>query len=211
MLAQNQTLLTQKQRLDEAILLKSKREELAAAWVKALAMPEVSQPAATAGVKPPAAQPAGEATLYVAADNGYSVWLNGKLLGSGEKPDKPDKYEIQIAQGDTLSILAWDKEQGNQSAGLFCCIISKATNTSIGTDATWKCSTRRHTGDWYRKGAIVSGLANMSTTNIARNHVDKLPEFKKRSDPAMTGSFVWSKSASISIYVQKTIDLKEFK
>jgi hypothetical protein len=47
-LAQNQTLLTQRQRLDEALLLKAKREELAAAWLKPPTLAEApKQPSAT--------------------------------------------------------------------------------------------------------------------------------------------------------------------
>lgn len=51
-LAQGQTQLTQRQRLDDALLVKAKREEVAAAWIR------LAVPAATEKTTPPAATPA---------------------------------------------------------------------------------------------------------------------------------------------------------
>ena len=89
-LAQNQALLTQRQRFDEALLLKAKREELTASWIKPLTVleapgpqPVPANPGVTATPLPSPSAPKTKGILgsfYVSVDDSVTIYLNGQVV-----------------------------------------------------------------------------------------------------------------------------------
>ena len=211
--------------LQKAVVVKSERERALAEASKlrlAPAIPNGTVPPATGlpagsgtgvnvGTGSSASKSTRDATLFITADNRYSVWLNGKLIGSGSNWERLDKYEAQLAPADALCILASDDNSGKESAGLYCGIVLKGSNLSVGTDGAWKCTTRAQKEDWFKKDAKLLGLTGMSTRNIPRQFRGKLLEFQSRDGAELKGGFVWSDEAKKTIYVQKVIDFREFR
>lgn len=96
LLAQNQTALTQRQRLDEALEIKTRRDELAAAWLKApagAALAAVPEPAATAPKLP-----LGQATTAVPGPKLSKRGIVEKLLALGAVVRTPGAEVKSVAE-----------------------------------------------------------------------------------------------------------------
>jgi hypothetical protein len=110
-LGQNLTLLTQNQRFDEAMLLKAKREELAAAWLRpapnaakvASANPQTgAKPPVSSSLVPIGTRLAENVTLY-AAGSGQLVFFNGEELMRVTK-DKASSVSRPLYEGDIIAV-----------------------------------------------------------------------------------------------------------
>ena len=102
---------------------------------------------------PAAGVAAGDAVLQIAADDRYSVWLNGTLIGSGERWEKPGRYMVGAALTPGVNVLAVKAENmpgpvGANPAGLIAAlaVLANGTATTILSDASWKVATSEAPG-----------------------------------------------------------------
>jgi hypothetical protein len=116
-LAQSQTALTQRKRLDEALEIKAKRELLKKEWLDAIAVATVapSTPNATAAATPaPAmakplaivtsARPVERAEFSICGSNGISLYINNKEIIAGVRREQVSKVRANLKEGDVLIV-----------------------------------------------------------------------------------------------------------
>ena len=120
LLADAQARLTQAQRLDDALLVKAKREQVAAAWVSPLAgggvvftppavQPNTPPPSKPAVARPvPVAPPVGarvaeNMTLYFSGNNYASLVINGKEPQKFGR-DGAAKFPCKLREGDIIAV-----------------------------------------------------------------------------------------------------------
>ncbi len=83
-------------------------------------------------------------TVQIAADDAYELYVNGRLVGSGDNWKSLDTYDITkflISGANTVAVCATNKEEG--SAGIVARVAVQpqgGTHISYSTDATWKTS-----------------------------------------------------------------------
>ena len=123
-LAQAQTQLAQNQRLDDALLIKAKRDEVATAWLAGLpaAAPPAVPPIGTAPGKTPlqptvpfkaGAHPVERADLYASANNHHVVFVNGKEVMKNVTRDKPEKQRVNLKEGSVITVRMPDRFSDN--------------------------------------------------------------------------------------------------
>ena len=147
------------------------------------------------------------AVIYITCDDAYTAWLNGEMIGRGDRWQNLDRYEVNIKQRDILSILARDNN-GGRMAGLFCCITLPTLGKSLGTSRKWFCAVKEPEADWRTTTSLV-GFRNMSDENVHPNVRKQAQVFKYEA--GLAGSeFVWSRQQAGLIWVKKVIDFSEF-
>lgn len=147
-----------------------------------------------------------DATVYITCDNGYSVWLNGELLGRHDDWTKLKQYPVRIRDGDILAIQATDAETGSRTAGLFCCLVLK-DGRAWGTGREWRCTTTAPPAGWQTVGEPLAGEAAASEDNIQGSHGNRVRSYGGR----ITGRFIWSAGPSRTIWLRQVIDLSRFR
>jgi hypothetical protein len=148
------------------------------------------------------------ATLYITCDNEYKVWINGKLIGSDDRWETLESYDITIANNDIIAIEAMDHDSGNKSAALYCCIVLDDDKKSWGIDRDWHVTVKMPEKGW-QSAKLTKFSDRLSDSNIHYSHTHRVAEYQK-SKPFLQGSFVWSKNPSKTIYVKETILFSNF-
>ena len=151
------------------------------------------------------------ANLYITCDNSYRVWLNGELVGEGNKVDRVDKYKIAIKHGDILTIMAMDNEGGNKTAGLFCCIIIPESCQVLGTSHKWRCAKKEPKDGWKTSTSMTEFGSSMSEKNVNWTHQSRIAQYRETYDPLIHGRYVWSDKPAGIIWIKNIIDLQEFE
>jgi putative heme-binding domain-containing protein len=118
------------------------------------------------------ALPADEATLDIAADDGFKVWLNGKLVGKGKTHTKVYRFEVRPFLQVGRNVLAVQGENHGGAAGVLV-HLTYATNGQsrdvVVSDASWR-SSRTAPAGWQKldfddaswKAAKVLGAYGMA-------------------------------------------------
>jgi len=129
MLAQAQLQLTQRQRLDDALLVKARREEVAAAWLTpavVAAVEKATPPAPAAGLRKPAAPPGNFVEHLNALAGGKSstkpIQLEKKEVIATQAKFKPpveilveaktDSTNLRLGYAANQIIFNWERNQG---------------------------------------------------------------------------------------------------
>ncbi len=122
-LAQAQAQLTQHQRLDDAVMVKAKREQVAAAWLppvppgtslvgippvapKTVVPVPVTKP--STGSVPVGAKLAENTHIHASGNNGCIITINGKEIVT-VKRDKPGSFSHRLHDGDIIAVKLTDR------------------------------------------------------------------------------------------------------
>jgi hypothetical protein len=130
-LAQNQTSLTKAQRLDEALEVKARRDQLKTEWLDKIvvAAPALAARVPPAGVPPSATpatatpspatpkplpivtavRPADRAEFYICGSNGITLYINNKEIIADVRREKVATVRANIREGDTLIVRNADR------------------------------------------------------------------------------------------------------
>ena len=142
-LAQAQTQLTQRQRIDDALLVKAKREEVAAAWITPAITAAAQQPAPQvlkATPAPPAPKPVPEKSMErffvnkVWSNNAGTTW-SFKKDGSGVRQWKADKVPFTWRMFDDALVEATGLEPGGSRTQTFFFRFVSANEAYLGESA----------------------------------------------------------------------------
>ncbi|KAF8954692.1 hypothetical protein BDZ97DRAFT_1863133 [Flammula alnicola] len=99
----------------------------------------------------PAGQFVDTVTMDIVADNAYTLYINGLLVGSGQDFHTAQRYQVNFPPTSTVTIAVYAANDGGP-AGLLAaaelegCACGCAENTFIITDGNWKYSTGNSTG-----------------------------------------------------------------
>jgi len=94
-----------------------------------------------------------EGQIEIGCDDRYELFVNGRLVGSGENWKVLDVYDVAkylISGPNTIAVKGANSEQG--SAGLVARVVVKqrgGTHVTHSTDGTWKTSLKEFTG-WQK-------------------------------------------------------------
>jgi hypothetical protein len=154
-LAQAQTQLTQRQRIDDALLVKAKREETAAAWLGA-AQPgnpptrpaEVQRPATPVtkvAAVPLGARLAEKMNIHASGNNGCIITINGKQIGKVMR-DKPGTFAVRLHEGDVIAVKLTDRFDIN-SFWMSC--IASTGEFLFETSEQWSCYLPGDDAKWW--------------------------------------------------------------
>ena len=158
-LAQAQTQLTQRQRIDDALRVKTKREEIAAAWLSGLpAAPptrpaEVQKPAAPATKVASASVPFGvrlaeNMHIHASGNNGCIITINGKEIGKVMR-DKPSSFAHRLHDGDVIAVKLTDRFDIN-CFWMSCIATTSATREFLfETSEQWTCFLPGDEAKWW--------------------------------------------------------------
>ncbi|MBI1871608.1 MAG: S8 family serine peptidase [Chlamydiae bacterium] len=103
--------------------------------------------------------PVGQCKIQSACDDECKMYLNGKLIASGNKWYQPQNTSISASSGDILAVEA--KDHGYKAGMLF-----KMTGTySLNSDTTWKCSTNAPS-DWKEKDFNDTSWENATSWGV---------------------------------------------
>jgi hypothetical protein len=102
----------------------------------------------------PADRKIAKATLLLTADNGYTLFLNGKKIGAGDNWKEPGKYDVtdDLKTGQNLVAI-----QGHNVDGPFgltfglAIALEGGTVVNVTSDASWRTSLR-HVDGWEQPG-----------------------------------------------------------
>jgi hypothetical protein len=147
-LAQAQTQLTQRQRIDDALLVKAKREEIAAAWLGSARAAEVRKPAASVtkiASVPPGSRLAENMHIHASGNNGCIITINGKEIGKVMR-DKPGVFSHRLHDGDVIAVKLADRFDIN-SFWLSC--IASTGEFLFETSEQWTCYLPGDDAKWW--------------------------------------------------------------
>ena len=156
-LAQAQTQLTQRQRIDDALLVKTKREEIATAWlgsaqagISPTRPAEVQKPAATATKLASASVPLGARLaenmhIHASGNNGCIIAINGKEIGKVGR-DKPSTFTHRLHEGDVIAVKLTDRFDIN-SFWMSC--IATTGEFLFETSEQWMCYLPKDAAKWW--------------------------------------------------------------
>lgn len=151
------------------------------------------------------------ATLYIACDNMFTVWLNGEKIGSHNRWEDLKKYPITISEGDILSIQATDFDDGDHHAGIYCCIVLEDTGKILEINKNWYYSSKEQKPGWKTSKKSLKQRRCLSPDNIASAHRDRVKTYEDEIGKTLHGYFVWSKNPDKTIYIKEVIHLYKFK
>ena len=173
-LAQAQVQLTQRQRIDDALLVKTKREEIAAAWLgsaQSATSPtrpaEVQKPAAPATKIASASVPLGahlaeNMHIHASGNNGCIIAINGKEIGKVMR-DKPSTFTHRLHEGDVIAVKLTDRFDIN-SFWMSC--IATTGEFLFETSEQWTSCLPGDTAKWWN-------IKNVAKQQPARFAPDK--------------------------------------
>ncbi len=102
----------------------------------------------------PAIEQTSAAVLQIAADDRFTVWLNGTQIGTGESWEKPARFDVGAALRTGLNVLAVKAENlpgppHANPAGLIAglAITGNGTAMAIASDASWRAA-KSAAPDW---------------------------------------------------------------
>lgn len=160
-LAQAQTQLTQAQRLDDALLVKAKRAEVAVAWLSAV--PPGTSAAGAVGVPPvtpktvapvtksaTAAMPLGaklaeNMRIHASGNNGCIITINGKEIGKVGR-DKPGTFTHRLHEGDVIAVKLTDRFDINS---FWMSSIANSGEFLFETSEQWTCYLPGDAAKWW--------------------------------------------------------------
>ena len=158
-LAQAQAQLTQRQRLDDALLVKAKREEIALAWLgpaQAAVSParpaETQKPAtkAASASVPLGARLAENMNIHASGNNGCIITINGKEIGKVMR-DKPSTFTHRLHEGDVIAVKLTDRFDIN-SFWMSC--IASTGEFLFETSEQWMCYLPKDAAKWWNIKSI---------------------------------------------------------
>jgi putative heme-binding domain-containing protein len=94
-----------------------------------------------------------QGTIHIACDDAYELYVNGRLVGSGDNWKSLDVYDVtkMLVQGqNTVAVKAVNSDEG--SAGLVARVVVKqkgGTHVEHSTNGTWKTSLKEFS-DWQK-------------------------------------------------------------
>ncbi len=94
----------------------------------------------------PGGQLADSIIIDIVADNEYTLYINGLVVGSGTDYTTPQRFEVNFTPNNTVTIAVWSANTGGP-AGLLAaaeirgCVCGCGANAFVVTDATWVFST----------------------------------------------------------------------
>jgi len=147
------------------------------------------------------------ATLYITCDNQYTVWLNGEEIGSDNDWQSLEEYPIEIKQGDILAIEASDLDNGDHTAGLFCCIVLKKSKRAWGTDESWSYTDKKPLGSRWQTARTSAFRSSLTPENVHPAHNEREKSYNIKE---LKGDFVWSNEPVSTIYIRETISFNNF-
>ncbi|QGJ71574.1 Cytochrome c domain-containing protein [Planctomycetales bacterium 10988] len=91
--------------------------------------------------------------VVIACDNSYQLYVNGRMVGEGNKWEQLDRYDILsfLNEGQNVIAVKATNDTNDSPAGLVARIIVQSAGgprVSFSTDGTWKASRLRYRG-WY--------------------------------------------------------------
>ncbi|MEI6604846.1 MAG: alpha-L-rhamnosidase C-terminal domain-containing protein [Verrucomicrobiota bacterium] len=105
----------------------------------------------------------------VMADNSFTLFVNGREIIHNEDVTAGWTGELDLKDGDVITIDATDLEAGNRTAGLFAAF-AKGGKTALGT-TDFLCSTAAPDAAW-RTAATLDGLEKPDQDNVHPAHVN---------------------------------------
>ncbi|MCY3022099.1 MAG: hypothetical protein NTW87_24065, partial [Planctomycetota bacterium] len=92
-----------------------------------------------------------KASVLITCDNGYTLTVNGKKIGTGSQWERVQVYDVASALRSGKNVIAVAAVNTGDSAGLIVELRlgEGAGSTVVTSDASWRCSTSP-TGDWLR-------------------------------------------------------------
>ena len=190
-LAQAQTQLTQRQRLDDALLVKNKRDEVAAAWLTSLPAPAIS-----ANV---AAQPKPKAPVATPATTPAAAEARGNLIKNGnfEKGSEDWMLHAHDKKG-TMAIDETELRNGKPSLRV---TNSEGDDTSVTQKIAVKPNTRYQMSAHIKTKdveAVKRGGKNGACVAVVGGYVKTPDVVKTKSWTRVTADFVTGKETEIS-------------
>ena len=159
-LAQAQTQLTQRQRIDDALVVKAKREEIAAAWLTPAQPGTLPNRTTTETPKPATKAPAVSIPLgarlaenmhiYASGNNGCTIAINGKEIGKVGR-EKPGTFTHRLHEGDVIAVRLGDRFDIN-SFWLSC--IATSGEFLFEASEQWTCFIPNDTAKWWNTKAV---------------------------------------------------------
>ncbi|MBI5835527.1 MAG: hypothetical protein HZB16_24755 [Armatimonadetes bacterium] len=119
-----------------------------------------------------------KAQLHITCDNGYEVWLNGTRIGSGERWELVQDYDVRQALRPGRNELLVRAVNTGASAGLVAELTADAMR--LGTDSTWQVA-KTQTGP-----AVAAQVLSEFADSLWYNH----PQGPPRLVPGATDSVV---------------------
>lgn len=106
--------------------------------------------------------------VHVTADNGYSLYINGEQIGSGESWVDTDEYTFD-APCDQPTVYAIE----GYDLGGIASVIMEATHCGeqVRTDTRWKCQHSREAPRTYCTNACRQGQDSATCRNLGNNYV----------------------------------------
>ncbi|NJL18771.1 MAG: hypothetical protein HC901_00115 [Bdellovibrionaceae bacterium] len=164
---------------------------------RTVSVPSIEEP------PPPLAFVAGEAQLTVACDNGYEIYLNGALLGSGSNWKQAGIYPVTLADGE--NVIGIKGTDAGGSAALICELTQN--EVFVGSDENFKVSLTGTNG-WNTAGFDDSSWLDASVYGSYGISPWKTDVVGMPADtPA---SWIWSNdnNAHNEVYVRYVIPMK---
>lgn len=113
----------------------------------------------------PAGKKAAQATIRIAADNEYKLYLNGKMIGSGKDWMAPGDYDVTREIASDRNVLAVVGHNIDGASGMIFGMrvaLDDGSVVNVASDASWKTTLETQPKDW------AGQLSKDSTWNAAR-------------------------------------------
>ena len=115
------------------------------------------------------------ARLRITCDNGYTVLINGRQIGSGNRWERIEQYDVTTALRAGHNVIAVRAVNQGDSAGLIAELV--AGELRVATDATWQCATT-HGGN-----AVAAEVISNFPDSLWAHH----PMGPPQAEPPVTG------------------------
>ncbi len=79
--------------------------------------------------------------ILITADNSFELWVNGRMIGSGNDWQSPRKFEVKAPIARANSVVAVKCADTGDAAGLICKVTARfedGTTADIASDASWR-------------------------------------------------------------------------
>lgn len=123
------------------------------------------------------------AILRITCDNGYTVWINGKHIGSGNRWEIVGEYDVTPYINVGKNVISIQARNEGDAAGLIAEIVLDSS-IAISTDSTWLCSSKITRPEWlglnfddakWLTAREISAFEN----SLWYNHVNGPPKLQK--------------------------------
>lgn len=127
-----------------------------------------------------------EALVFVAADNNFTLFINGKKVGSGNDYSQLKRFDVKarLVKGkNSIAVSAVNEDDKPNPAGLFAYAYLRQNPNrkaekimDFGTDASWSCSAGKKVGGWEKTGFATTNwqtVAELGDVSIGPWNMEK--------------------------------------